>query len=192
MKFRFKSRFQQGMVLITFFAFVLIIAFALLSRFVIRQPFYSLFVTSLTIFYHFSMRLIVGYLIDSIFHNKINYKKSWFNQRNFEKKAYNVLRVKLWKDKMPTYSPDTFNAKKHSLDEIVGAMCQSEIVHEINVIISFVPLLFSMAFGSFMAFLITSIIAAIFDLCFVIMQRFNRPRLVRILEKAKNKSGEGI
>ena len=182
---KFKSEFERTMVLTTFISLILLIIFALLSKFVIYQPFYALAVTCLTVFYHFLVRLIIGNIIDKIFKNNINYKNHWFKQRNFEKILYKLLRVKAWKNKMPTFDPDTFDTSKQSLDKIIGAMCQSEIVHEINVIISFVPLLFSMAFGSFMAFLITSIIAAIFDLCFVIMQRYNRPRVVRILEKNK-------
>ena len=84
---------------------------------------------------------------------------------------------------MPTYSPDEFDIKKHSIEEIVQATCQSEIVHELNVVASFIPLVFSIVFGDFFVFLITSLVAACFDLVFVMMQRFNRPRLMRMIKK---------
>jgi len=61
------------------------------------------------------------------------------------------------------------------------------MVHEVIVALSFVPVIFSVWFESFGVFLITSVLAAGFDMMFVIMQRYNRPRLVRLLEKAERK-----
>ena len=51
-------------------------------------------------------------------------------------------------------------------------------------------LLFSLLWGAFPVFLITSLLAAAFDSCFAVMQRYNRPRLVRILEKKEAKARE--
>ena len=48
---------------------------------------------------------------------------------------------------------------------------------------SFVPLLFSLAVGVLPVFLITSLIAAAFDMIFVIIQRYNRPRLLRLINR---------
>lgn len=61
--------------------------------------------------------------------------------------------------------------------------CQSETVHEVNMLLSFVPLLFSIWFGSLDVFLITSCGAALF----VIMQRYNRPRLMRLMRRSSTK-----
>lgn len=62
-------------------------------------------------------------------------------------------------------------------------MCQSELVHETNIILSFIPVSASKWFGSFYVFLITSVCGAIFDLLFVIMQRYNRARIIKIAVK---------
>ena len=59
--------------------------------------------------------------------------------------------------------------------------CQSELVHETNIILSFVPLAASLCFGSFWVFFITSLCSAVFDLLFVMMQRYNRPRIVSMI-----------
>ena len=67
-------------------------------------------------------------------------------------------------------------------DEIAQAMCQAELVHETIVILSFVPVAFSAVFGAFWVFLITSLCAAAFDLMFVIIQRYNRPRIIRLIK----------
>ena len=86
---------------------------------------------------------------------------------------------------MPTYDADTFSFELHSMEEIIMAMCQSEVVHEVIAVMSFVPLTFAIWFGTFGVFLITSVLAAGFDMMFVVMQRYNRPRLERLLNKTK-------
>ncbi len=89
--------------------------------------------------------------------------------------------MKAWKDKMPTYNPENFSYKKYSCDEIAQAMCQSELVHETNMILSFMPLMAAKWFGSFYVFFITSVCGAIFDLLFVVLQRYNRARVMKIV-----------
>ena len=133
--------------------------------------------------YHFIIRLMVGVVIDSIMHNKANYHKKWYHVGEFEMKLYQKMKVKKWKNKMPTYNADTFDVSKHSWDEIIQATCQAELVHEINVIFSFLPIFASIWFGSFGVFLITSVLGAAFDLMFVMMQRFNRTRILKIKQK---------
>ena len=67
---------------------------------------------------------------------------------------------------MPTYYSEIFSSKEHTWDEIAQAMCQSELVHETNMILSFVPIVASKWFGAFYIFFITSMCSAIFDLLF--------------------------
>lgn len=88
---------------------------------------------------------------------------------------------------MPTFDPDTFDISKHTLEELVMASCQAEVVHTAICVLSFLPILGTVFFGSFLVFLLTSIFAFLIDLCFVIMQRFNRPRLISAI-KFKEKS----
>lgn len=59
-------------------------------------------------------------------------------------------------------------------------MCQAELVHETIVVLSFVPIIPSvLVFGDLPVFIITSLAAAIIDVTFVIIQRYNRPRIIR-------------
>ncbi len=149
-------------------------------------PFLSLSITASTFLYHFGMRLFVGAVVNSVMHNHADYNAPWFCPRKWETKLYQMLRIKCWKQKMPTYNPELFDGKKHTMSEIAQAMCQAEIVHEIIVLLSFLPLLAVNYVGAFPVFLITSLLSALFDLSFVMIQRYNRPRIVRILEKQKN------
>ena len=90
--------------------------------------------------------------------------------------------MKKWKKLFPTFNPQDFDLKSRSLTEIVQVTCQSEVVHEMNMVLSFVPLVFSVWFGSLGVFLLTSCAAFLFDSIFVIMQRYNRPRLIRLIK----------
>ncbi len=144
---------------------------------------YSLAITFGTVLYHFGMRLLVGTAVQAIFHNCMNEKRHWFQPRKWESRFYDIIRVKHWKKYMPTYASSTFALKEHSLKEVVQATCQAEVVHEIIMVLSFVPLLFSVWFDEFLVFLLTSAAAALFDSCFVILQRYNRPRLLRLMHK---------
>ena len=141
-----------------------------------------------TFLYHFAMRLTVGYVIDRVMDNSADYTKSWYQLRPFETKVYKTLGIKKWKGNMPTYNPTLFDPKLHSWDEIAQAMCQAEIVHEVIILFSFLPLLAAIPFGSFPVFLITSILAAMYDLTFVIMQRYNRPRILRYLQLSQKRA----
>lgn len=136
-----------------------------------------------TICYHFFMRLSVGFIVDKTMNNKADYTKSWYQSKTWEKKLYKKLHVKHWKGSMPTYDNDIFNYKKHSWNEIVQASCQAEIVHEVIIVFSFVPVIFSVWFGETIIFVVTSILAALLDLSFVIIQRYNRPRIIRLIER---------
>jgi len=62
-------------------------------------------------------------------------------------------------------------------------MCKSEIDHWINEIISLSTLFFAIPWEQFWIFCITAIAAMIFDSQFIIIQRYNRPRVIKILGK---------
>ncbi len=143
----------------------------------------TLAITFGTISYHFLIRLAVGYIFDKAMKNKADYFRKWYRCSPLEIKIYNLIGVKRWKSKMPSYNADYFNPKKKSWDEIAQAMCQAELVHEINVILSFIPILFSCWFGELLVFVITSVFAALFDTLFVAMQRYNRQRIIKLINK---------
>jgi hypothetical protein len=91
--------------------------------------------------------------------------------------------VKKWKGKMPTYDPSFFDHNLHSWDEIAQAMCQAELVHEMIFVLSFFPILASIRFDALWVFLITSVLAADYDAMFVMMQRYNRPRIIKLIKR---------
>ena len=169
--------------IISVITLVFTIVFALLYSFIDTDVFLTLAITFGTTAYHFIVRLIIGGVINAVMKNKADYNKKWYRVDKIEMKFYKIIGVKKWKNKMPTYNNDFFDINKHSWDEIIGAMCQAEVVHETIAIFSFLPVIATVWFGAFWVFLITSVCGAIFDLMFVFMQRFNRQRILKMKSK---------
>lgn len=141
-------------------------------------------ITMFAIMYHFWVRIIMGN-VSKLF--KVHYTQGWFQERKFEKSLYKLLRVKEWKGKALTYNPESFSLKECSLEEIAHTMTKSELDHWINVGIALSTILFAIPWGAFWIFLVTAIAAVLFDGQFIVIQRYNRPRVVRILERQKRK-----
>ena len=145
----------------------------------------SLTITFLTFSYHFAMRLLVGYTVDTLFHNRMRATRRWFLPRKWEGRLYRLLRVRRWRKRLPTYDPQSFDTARHTWDEILGAGCQAEVVHEIIMLLSLLPILFALPFGDLPIFLATSLLAALYDSLFVILQRYHRPMLIKLSERRR-------
>ena len=145
---------------------------------------FLIFVISGLTGYHLAIRLFGGTLIDMIFKNKMNYNRFWFKEHFWVKSFYKLLNVKKWKDHLPTYDPSLFDFELHTYEEIVMAMCQAEIVHESNMVLSYVPLILIPFSPTYLVYtiIISSICASLIDSIFVMTQRYNRPRLIRLMK----------
>lgn len=145
----------------------------------------TLAITFGTVAYHMVMRLAVGGLFQWKMHNRADCRKPWYRLRPWEERLYRRLRVHRWKQYMPTFDAAQFDRKRHSWDEIAQAMCQAELVHETIIPLSFVPVLTVPWLGAPAVFILTSVFAAAFDSLFVMMQRYNRARVLRHLDKKR-------
>lgn len=152
----------------------------------------TLYVTFLTISYHFLMRIIVGETVTIIYRNrKFNLSSRGFRIFKFESGLYEKLKVKRWKQNVITARPEQFDLRKNSMDAVLHNTAQAELVHRIIMILSFAPLLLIIPYGAPTVFVITSVLASMIDLIFVIIQRYNRPRLIRIIKKHGQIKGVG-
>ena len=140
-------------------------------------------ITSGTIAYHFVMRLMVGLAFHATMRNKADYRKRWYQVSKREMAVYEKLKVKQWKRRMPTYDPALFDPRLHTWEEIVQAMCQAELVHETIAVLSFLPILEGIWLGEYPVFIVTSVLSAACDIVFVIMQRYNRQRVTKLLNR---------
>lgn len=174
----------KGMKIVAWISILLTAIFVIIYRLKPLGIFLTIAITMGTVAYHFWMRLLVGGLYNLILNNKVDYNRAWFRVGMVEQRLYKALKVKQWKKFLPTYDPNIFDKGQHSWSEIAGAMCQSELVHETIVLLSFLPISFSFWFGSALVFALTSLLSALFDLMFVIIQRYNRPRVLKIIYAA--------
>lgn len=135
-------------------------------------------IVSFMILYHFGLRIFMGMVTKNF---KIDYRHPWFKRRNFEKKLFKILRVRKWKDKVLTFEPENYDIKKRSLEQLATTMAKSELDHWINQLISLFSIMFIFLWGCAPAFVITALAAMIFDAQFIIVQRYNRPIVLRLI-----------
>lgn len=178
------SKIKKSVLIITSVLFVLTVLFVFLTASTGNPVCYALAITFGTFLYHFVMRLLVGSAVG----HRFNCHSFWFKEKKFEKTLYKIIKVKKWKGKMPSYNPQTYMTKDVPFDEIANTMCRNEVIHEVIALLSFVPILFSIPFGEPLVFILTSIAACLFDLVFVVMQRYNRPRVLRMIERKSKKN----
>ena len=148
-----------------------------------QKIFLTLAISFGTVCYHFTMRLLVGFFVNAAIRRPINYRAKWFTPHPAELTFYRRIKIHNWKKRLPTYVPENFSLSLHTPEEIVQTMCISELVHEIILPLSFLPLLLAIPFGDFPVFFITSILACGIDIPFILIQRYNRPRLIRLIQK---------
>lgn len=138
-----------------------------------------------TIWYHLQMRLLFGNVSKLM---KFRTESFIFRERKFEKKLYKFLRVKKWKGKALTYNPELYDVSTRTLYEIVSQTMKAEGDHWVNIIIAFSTAVFGIIWGNLWIFLLSAVLVALFDMQFIFIQRYNHPRLMRLMKKQKKAS----
>ncbi len=140
-------------------------------------------VVSFMVFYHFGLRIFMGEITKRFI---FDYNHPWFKERAFEKKLYKFLKVRRWKDKVLTFDTDAYDFKNRTLEQLAATMAKSETDHWINEIISLTSILFYFVFGCLPALVISAVAAMLFDAQFIVVQRFNRPIVLRLMNRRKS------
>lgn len=164
-------------------SFLLGIISVMLYKMLLKDVFFSLAVTFFTTFYHFIMRVAVGCAVVRLRKNKDISEQ--FTISRTESRFYEFIKVKKWKKYMPTYNRQLFSIWDNSYRTVMHNMENALAGHFIMVILSFVPLAFANIVGGFVPFLITSVLAAVFDILLVFVQRYNMARMGCILKRIK-------
>lgn len=172
-------------VLLLAITVILIVLFKVTSN----KTLLSLAITAGTCTYHFGIRVLVGLAFRIAMKNRANLNRRWFRVGRLETELYRKLKVRKWKNKMPTYDTSLFDPRLHTWDEIAQATCQAELVHETDAVLSFLPILAGIRFGAYPVFILTSVVAAAFDMMFVMIQRYNRLRIMKLIEHQAAKAG---
>ena len=132
---------------------------------------------------HFLIMFISAPIVFLVFRKKYKYDSFWFRQKGFERKLYKTLKVKEWKAKMPAYDNKEYSLQCNDMETIIHNMCHAEVVHEVVMLASYLPVLLGKLFSNYCLLLALSCVFSCIHLPFVIIQRYNRPRMIRIYEK---------
>lgn len=141
-------------------------------------------IVAFTVMYHFWVRIIMGN-VTKLF--TIRYTQPIFRELPFEKCIYKLLRVRKWRAKVLTYNPDEFIIANHTCEELANTMSKAECDHWINELISISTMFFGLLWGYEWLFIVSAIAAMIFDAQFIVVQRFNRPIILRLMQREKRK-----
>lgn len=126
--------------------------------------------------------------------------KSWFQEDRFpyrsypvEQKLYRALRVKKWQSKVPDMSrifPFLMPAKKLTADtfadlpRMIQETCVAEMIHFLLSLTGLACLVIWPGAGSI---ILTMVYILLGNLPFIIIQRYNRPRLQKLLAMQRRK-----
>ena len=174
---------RKTVVVGTALSFSVGIICAVLNKIYAREVFETLAITLFTTFYHFAMRLITAYAVTVCRRKGAERDSAPLSLCRTERGFYNLIRVKKWKKYAPTYNKEQFDIHKRDYAELCHNMANAEIGHALIVLLSFAPILLEKRLGGGAAFWITSVFAAAFDLQFVFIQRYNRARVSKIMQK---------
>lgn len=145
-------------------------------------------IVSFMILYHFGLRILFGKITDKF---NINYSHPWYKTRKFEKGLYKLLKVRKWKDKVLTFEPDKYDFQNRTPEQLATTMSKSELDHWINEGLSIVSIFFVFLWGCAPAFIISAVAAMLFDAQFIVVQRYNRPIVIHLMqtkERVKNRT----
>lgn len=127
--------------------------------------------------------------------------KRWFSAERFpfrsqpwEEKLYRLLRVKQWQNKLPDMSrilPKLMPAKRLTpqtmtdLPRMIEETCVAELIHAL---LSVSGLGFLWLWPGGWGIALTAVYILLGNVSFIIIQRYNRPRLVKLLEMQQKKA----
>lgn len=174
---------KRIMYIVSGASLALMFAFFILMVNTNKGVFATLGITAMTICYHFTMRLVIGNITGSIKLSEFDPNAFRYRERGFERKLYKALHVKKWKRFAPSYDERDFSLKDRSFDELARTTCRAETTHWLCAAASLVTICFAAWFGSLAVFIITGILGALVDLALVVIQRYNRPRFMRLAER---------
>lgn len=138
-----------------------------------------------TVAAHTLIMYISAPVVFLVFKKNFKYDSFWFRPKRFEKSLYNLLKVKKWKTRVPVYDSDEYSMETHTAKEIIMNTCHAEVVHEVILVASYLPILGGLAVSHWALLAVTSFLFSCCHLMFVVIQRYNRPRLVRLYERQR-------
>lgn len=175
-----------------------IITFIAKSNDVMQNPEsfeFVLYITANLAVFWLSVNIAVPWLVRFLVPQKYFNENRWlFRERDFESALYRKIKVSKWKDKLPD-AGKLIHFQRDSLPEdideayinrFITECCIAELGHLSVGILGFTSLFFvflipgNTQLEHFGVFLLLSVLDLLIQLLFVIIQRYNRPRLIKL------------
>ena len=155
------------------------------------QPYKALFITFLMCVFHADFRIMLSTIV-RLFKNKINIDKKLYSINEKEFKRLEKIKIKKRKDKFPVLFKYEFEINDLSNYESIKEVVQNNINAEISHWLCFFLCLFGIGLGLMFSldewwiYLLTSLICSfVIDLPPILIQRYNRYRLQKIVNIIK-------
>ena len=149
----------------------------------------------LLLFFLITINIIIPWLVRFLVPKRLFDENIWlFKERSFESSFYRKIKVNKWKGKLPdaeklirfqrSYLPQ--NIDKAYINRFITECCIAELGHLAVGISGFFSLLFPVFFPQNLQlrvgiiFFVMSVIDLFAQSLFIIIQRYNRPRLIRL------------
>ena len=149
----------------------------------------------LLLFFLITINIIIPWLVRFLVPKRLFDENIWlFKERSFESSFYRKIKVNKWKGKLPdaerlirfqrSYLPQ--NIDKSYINRFITECCIAELGHLAVGISGFFSLLFPVFFPQNLQlrvgiiFFVMSVIDLFAQSLFIIIQRYNRPRLIRL------------
>lgn len=142
--------------------------------------------------------LIVAGLARIIPNSYYNPNKKRWHIFKFEKKFYNFIKIKSWKDKIPDLGKYLEGVSKSKIEDISNAeglmlfikkTCSAELCHFYSVIFGFLILVMCTKNLVLTVCLPIAIVNVILNLLPIFVQRYNRPKLIKAYERSLKYKG---
>ena len=117
-----------------------------------------------------------------------------FNERKFEKKFLNAIKIKKWKDNVPQFLKiDNISKTKDKIDKeyiefFISETRRGELMHLFDVLFGIIASIFLPKKFLFRYTLPILFFWTFFNLLSILIQRYNRPRLKKALQRFENQS----
>lgn len=147
-----------------------------------NSVFQSFAVLTGCIAFHLVIWILSATIVVGIMRNKANDKFFLFRELSWEKKFYQFIRIRSWKHHLPTYAPKYYDFKSLSHTDLLGIISQTEVVHEVASLLSLVSLFGIIWFGHTLIFTTIAAIDLMTNLVYIILQRYNRMRLRKLIK----------
>jgi len=91
--------------------------------------------------FHLIIWIVSSIIVVGIMKNEANDRCRWFRELSWERRFYRFIKIRRWKQYLPTYAPEYYKYTTMRSRVLLGIISQTEVVHEFAALLIVVSLL---------------------------------------------------